>query len=90
MVRNWPLEVFKVFFKQNSIFTLLLNKVWKSKKSIFCDFFTCGSPKNVSIEYSTGLEITIEISEGLQNGQNSSRLHLSALGRRKSARNHIL
>ena len=71
MCRNWPLGVFKVFFEQNSTFTPILDNFWKNrKKSIFCDFFTCGSPKNESVEYSTGLEYVIEYS-GLQTPQNS-------------------
>ena len=39
----------------------------KSKKIDFFRFFICGSPKNASIEYSTGLEMVVEYSEGLQN-----------------------
>ena len=74
MGRNWPLEVFKVFFKQNSIFTLLLDNFWKKSKKIdFLRFFTCGSPKNGSIEYSTGPENMIECSRSLQNDHISCR-----------------
>ena len=39
MGRNWPLEVFKVFFKQNSIFTLLLDNFWKNRKNRFFGIF---------------------------------------------------
>ena len=46
MGRNWPLGVFKVFFKQNSIFRLILDQFWKNrKKSIFFDFLFVGHPK---------------------------------------------
>ena len=61
MGRNWPLGVFKAFFKQHSIFTLLLDKFWKNRGRkiffliFFLRFFTCGSPKNMSIEYPTGI-----------------------------------
>ena len=74
MGRNWPLGVFNVFLKQNSIFRLILDQFWKKrKKSIFFPrFFICGSPKNASIEYSTGLEMVVEYPEGLQNGLNPS------------------
>ena len=80
MGRNWPLGVFKVFFKQNSTFTPILEHFWKkSKKSIFAIFFTCGSPKNESVEYSTGPEYVVEYSEGLQTHQNSFRKKMSHL-----------
>ena len=36
----------------------------KSKKIDFLRFFTCGSAKNESVEYSTGLEYVIEYSGG--------------------------
>ncbi len=46
MGRNLPLGVFKVFFKQNSIFRLILDQFWKNrKKSIFFDFLFVGHPK---------------------------------------------
>ena len=45
----------------------------KSKKIDFLRFFTCGSPKNGSIEYSTGPENMIEYSRGLQNDHISCR-----------------
>ena len=74
MGRNWPLGVFKVFFKQNSTFTPILEHFWKKSKKIdFCDFFTCRTPKNGSVEYSTGPEYVVEYSEGLQTHQNSFR-----------------
>ena len=45
----------------------------KSKKIDFFRFFICGSPKNASIEYSTGLEMVVEYSEGLQNDLDPSQ-----------------
>ena len=49
------------------------------KKSISPDFLFVGSPKNASIEYSTGLEMVVEYSEGLQNGLNPSQKILSTI-----------
>ena len=52
----------------------------KSKKiDFFFRFFICGSPKNASIEYSTGLEMVVEYSEGLQNDLDPSQKKTSAI-----------
>ena len=45
----------------------------KIEKIDFLRFFTCGSPKNGSIEYSTGPENMIECSRSLQNDHISCR-----------------
>ena len=73
MGRNWPLEVFKVFFKQNSIFTLLLDNFLENRKNRFFAIFHLWVTQNVSIEYSTGPEHMIEYSPGLQNDHISCR-----------------
>ena len=51
----------------------------KSKKIDFFRFFICGSPKNASIEYSTGLEMVVEYSEGLQNDLDPSQKKTPAI-----------